>query len=198
MGHRPGNIVSRAVRLSALLAALVGCGGPRPGTGGPARAPSLEPLPPDGRIDSVLVLESGSAPPEDTVVVIAAGAGRTIVLRRGAPDNSLFARLTVPAGPTERRLTLAPRPGLYGLDVAGSWDPATPVELVVSYALHFVAPAGARTRYGSDLGFERALLVAQVHPDGRVAFLRTSRPGSDLVRALLPGPGRFVVAAPRR
>lgn len=156
------------------------------------------PLPPDSHLDSVFVLESGGAPPDDTTVTIAPGAGRTIILRRGAPDNSLFARLVVPAGPTERRLTIRPRPGWYGIDLDGAWAADAPIELVISYALRFIAPAGARTRYGSDLGFERALLLAQVAPDGRVHFLRTTRPGSDLVQAYLGGPGRFVVAAPRR
>jgi hypothetical protein len=161
-----------------------------------AGGPNPVPLPPDTVLDSVFVLESGGAPPDDTTLVILAGQRRTIVIRRGAPDNSLFARLVVAPAPAERSLTIRSRPGVYGVDIAG--DVGLGLDLVVSYALHFVAPAGARARYGGDLAFERALHVAQVHQDGRVSFLRTTRLGSDLVQATLSGPGRYVVAAPRR
>jgi hypothetical protein len=124
-----------------------------------------------------------------------------VIVRRGAPDNSLFARVAVPAGvpgADSIRLTLRPRPGLYGLDVEVHGTLPAGVELTMSYAVHFVAPEGARARYGSDLGFEKALFLAQASPDGRLTFLPTSRPGSDLVRATLVGPGRYLVAAPRR
>lgn len=134
--------------------------------------------------------------PDDTTVVVAAGQGRTVVLRRGPPDNGIFARLVVTPAATERRLTIRPRPGLYGLDILT--DQGVTGRLSLSYAQHFLAPSGARARYGGDLGFERALMIVQAHPDGRVAFLRTTRPGSDLVSADLTGPGRYLVAAPRR
>ena len=39
--------------------------------------------------------------------------------------------------------------------------------------------------------------LARVEPDGKVVFLPTSRPGSDLLSAVIPGPGRYLVAAPR-
>jgi len=194
--HRLVNIVIG----SGGLAVAAGCGGsPRPQIG-PTPETTVS-VPPPTHLDSAFVLESGGAQPEDTTVALVPGGARTIILRRGDPDNSLFARLVIPAaatsGPDSVRLTLRPRPGLYGLDLEVDGSLGQGAELTMSYAVHFVAPAGARTRYGSDLGFERALSLAQALPDGRLTFLPTTRPGSDLVTAILPGPGRYLVAAPR-
>lgn len=192
----------RAAWAAAAFAAA--CGGrptvaPAPVATGPAPTPP----PRATTLDSVFALESSGSQPEDTTVAIPAGRGRTIVLRREAPDNSLFARLTIPAGvaaPPGRdsaRIIVKPRPGLYGLDVSleGTW--AAGAVLSMSYAVHFVAPAGARIRYGTDLEFERALFIARVLPDGAVEFLPSIRTGSDLIEAVIPGPGRYLVAAPR-
>lgn len=196
--HRSRNIV---IAIGALAALPLGCGGgSRPATGPTAKATLRVPAP--THLDSVFVLESGGAPPEDTTVAFAAGTARVVIVRRGAPDNSLFARLVIPpgtgpAGTDSVRLTLRPRPGLYGLDLEVDGALPAGTELTMSYAVHFVAPEGARARYGSDLGFEKALHLAQAFPDGRLTFLPTARPGSDLVRATLPGPGRYLVAAPR-
>jgi hypothetical protein len=123
-----------------------------------------------------------------------------IIIRRAAPDNSLFARLSIPANPASTdstRVTIRPRPGLYGIDLEVQGPLAVGAQLTISYAVHFVAPAGARAHYGSELELEKALFVAQVALDGRLTFLPTLRPGSDLVTATLPGPGRYLVAAPR-
>jgi len=175
-----------------LIAAACGGSAARPNVAGP---PSALPLPPDSHIDSVFVLESGGGTPEDTSVVVPPNQPRTILIRRGPPDNSLFARLVVAPAPTERRLTIRPRPGLYGVELQATAEFAG--RLTLSYAQHFVAPSGARTRYGSDLAFERALLLAQAFPDGRIVFLRTARVGADMVMADLAGSGQYLVAAPR-
>jgi hypothetical protein len=122
------------------------------------------------------------------------------MVRRGAPDNSLFARIAIPpdtARTDSIRITVRPRPGVYGIDLESSGPLPVGISLTISYAIHFVAPAGARDRYGSDLGFERALYIAQATAAGRIEFLPTSRPGSDLVAAAIPGPGRYLVAAPK-
>ena len=66
-----------------------------------------------------------------------------------------------------------------------------------SYGIHFVAPAGARTAYGSDFRFERFLAVSQLVSDSTVVFLDSWRPASDLLTAPLPGAGQYLVAAPR-
>lgn len=183
---------------SLLLAGGCGGGGPVITDPGPALPPEL---PRPTVVDSIFQLESGGTPPDDTTVAIDPAAGRVIILRRGAPDHSLFARLTVPpgiaTGGDSVRLTLRPRPGLYGIDLEVDGQLGAGAELTMSYAVHFVAPEGARDRYGSDLGFERALFLVQLTDERAVTFLPTTRPGSDLVTATLPGPGRYLVAAPR-
>ncbi len=148
----------------------------------------------------MFILESGGTAPDDTVIVIPAGRGRVILVRRGAPDNSLFARISIPSDSARAdsiRITVRPRPGLYGIDLESTGPLPAGTSLTISYAIHFIAPAGARDRYGSDLGFERALYLAQATADGRIVFLPTSRPGSDLMTATIPGPGRYLVGAPK-
>jgi len=166
----------------------------------PSSGPVLPPPPDPSRLDQVFVLESGGPSAEDTTVAVARGRRRLIVLRRGAPDNSLFATVsvpdTMPASADSIRISVQPRPGIYGVDLTAVGGSLTGATVSLSYAVHFVAPAGARARYGGDLGFERALFIARVEPDGRVEFLPTARPGSDLLSAVVPGPGRYVVAAP--
>ena len=159
------------------------------------------PPPPAAPIDAVFILESGGTAPDDTVVVIPAGRGRVIMLRRGAPDNSLFARIVIPADTARAdsiHVTVRPRPGLYGIDLDADRALPAGVTVTISYAVHFVAPAGAREQYGGDLGFERALFLGRAAPDGILTFLPTSRPGSDLVAGSIPGPGRYLVSAPKR
>ena len=95
------------------------------------------------------------------------------------------------------RVTVRPRPGVYGIDLESDRQLPAGVTLTISYALHFVAPAGARDRYGSDLGFERALYLGRVSADRQVVFLPTTRPGSDLLVATIPGVGRYLVSAPK-
>ena len=199
MDHRIGNIATGAAGLFA-LALVAGCGGARQTSERPG-AVATERTPPPSRLAAVFVLESGGAAPEDTTVTFAARQGRVIIVRRSPPDNSLFARVTVPADSTKGadsvRLTIRPTPGRYGIDLEVRGGLPRGAQLAMSYAVHFVAPAGAKARYESDLGFEKALFLAQVTGDSTITYLPTLRPGSDLISAAIPGPGRFVVAAPR-
>jgi len=168
---------------------------PSPGTG------AVPPPDPSG-IDSVYVLESDGPPPDDTVVTIKSGQARTILLRRGAPDNSLFGTVSFPdsslvaTSGDSAQVTLRTRPGRYGLDVETDGRLVRPARLEFSYAVHFVVPAGARERFGNELGFERALFIGR-QQDRRVVFLPTARPGSDLTAAAITAPGRYLVGAPR-
>ncbi len=176
------------------LGCAIGAGG-----GGAAPDATSPPVP----IASVFVLEATGAIPDDTSVAVGAGASRVIELRRSGPDYGLFARLIIPppdsgsapGGPLQ--VTLRPRPGLYAIDleIEGRIAPGAVIEF--SYGMHFVAPAGARERYGGDLEFARALLVARQEGDSQVVFLPTRRPGSDMVRAPIERSGRYLVAAPR-
>jgi len=181
---------------------LAACGTPSGNAPGaaPAPLPVLPPLP----LAQVFVLEASGAAPEDTVVSVAPGAARVIVLRRSAPDFGLFAKLdlqpgtdsTAPAGPSVE-VGLRPTPGLYSVTLTFKGPVADSATITFSYGTHFVAPAGARERYGSNLAFEKALAIGRLGEDGVVTFLPTSRPGSDMVRAPVAVPGRYLVAAPR-
>lgn len=194
---------AHAAAASAALALLVACGTPSGPPAGGAPAPDADPAYPPMPLARVFVLEAAGSQPEDTVATVPRGAGRVIVLRRGAPDFGLFAVLEFPPGsdttrPSDSaRVNLRPAPGLYTLSVDIAGPVADSAVLTFSYGAHFVAPAGARQRYGSDLTFERQLAVGRLGSDGMVTFLPTSRPGSDMVRTRLSGPGRYLVAAPR-
>ena len=181
--------------LSAASAASVGCRHRPPEAAVPGPE-DTQPVPDPLPRSQVFVLESGGGPPEDTVVTVPT-EGRIIVIRRGPPDNTVFAQIAVPTGTVPIALTIRPSPGLYGVTIDATPTLPPGAVLSFSYAVHFVAPAGARERYGSDIGFERELTIAGVGPDTLVTFLPTKRPGSDYLSAVIPGPGRYAVAAPR-
>jgi len=152
----------------------------------------------------VFVLEASGAQPEDTSLTVASGTPRVVVVRRSAPDYGIFAQLhfpesslTAPAGAAEAKVTISPRPSLYGLDLVVTGNVSPGATIVFSYGAHFVAPAGARQRYGSNLAFEKELAIARLEESGQVIFLPTSRGSSDMLSAPLAGPGRYLVAAPR-
>lgn len=154
------------------------------------------------RYDQAFVLEDDGGDPADTTLTIIPGRPRTIVIRHPDPDNTVFATLEIPAGGLDNggapvALTLATRPGIYGLDVrtAASFGPG--VVLTFKYAVHFAAPAAAIARYGSRSAFERRLVIARRDADGTLALLASGRPASDNLSALLNTPGTYVVAAPR-
>jgi len=187
--------------LAAAAAGLVllGCGGGGGATGGGSRSPTPR-VPPAGPLTEAFVLESSGVPPDDTTTTFAAQAGRVVLLRRGAPDNSLFAEIRIAAadsGATDSTtLAVRPRPGLYGVELSASGRAPGRIRLTFSYGLHFVAPADARERYGSNLVFERTLFVARLEGD-RLVYLPSTRPGSDLLSAEVDGPGVYLVASPR-
>lgn len=190
---------------SILLAMLLSaCGSPKGGAPGEMPA-AVQPVALPARpLAEVFVLEASGAQPEDTTLVVASGAPRMVVVRRSAPDYGLFAQLqfpestlAAPPGATEARLTISPRPSVYGLDLAVTGTVGAGATIVFSYGAHFVAPAGARQRYGSNLAFEKELAIGRLEENGQLVFLPTSRPASDMLSAPLAGPGRYLVAAPR-
>lgn len=190
---------------SAAVAALLACGAPKGIDPATAPAPNqprvLAPLP----LASVFVLEASGGQPDDTALSIAGGSRRVIVLRRSGPDYGIFARIELPdssrrspASAGTVSLTIRPRPGLFALDLEAQGISLDSTAVITfSYGAHFVAPGGARARYGSDLAFEKELAIGRLALDGRVIFLPTTRPGSDMLSAPLAGPGRYLVAAPR-
>jgi hypothetical protein len=155
-------------------------------------------------MDQVYLLETSGVPPEDTTVSVARGTRRVIVLRHGPPDNLTFADVTLPAQPRDSaappadsiRVSIRPRPGVYGVDIeSAALPPGSAVTF--EYPVHFSAPAQARTQFGTDAAFEALLAVGQLLPDGGIRFLISTRPAGDNLRAELPGPGSYVVGAPR-
>ena len=176
-----------------LLLAIAACGGKRAAGRTPRDVTPLRTLP----ADSVYVLEAGGTPPSDTVVRFAPGQRRAVVLRHGAPDQAAFAIVefgdSAFTGDDSVQVTLRPRPGVYGLDIASD-RPFRDGVITFKYARHFAAPVAARARYGNDVGFERQLAVGRLPGDGSIRLLPTRRPTSDNVSAELDGPGSYVVA----
>lgn len=150
-------------------------------------------------LSEVWILEAGGTPPPDTTVTVAPGAARVIVLRHGPPDQAAFAVLDLPADAFAEgdsvALSIAPRPGVFGLDLAAT-RPIRGGTLTFKYARHFAAPGAARTRYGSDVAFEKVLAVGRLVGDSIVLLPSTHR-ASDNVSATLDGAGSYVVAGAR-
>ncbi len=178
---------------SAILAAACGRGG-----AGLTPDPVLS-LP----ADRLYVLESIGAPADDTTFELAPGQDRRVLIRHGAPDNTPFAILDIPASALDHgpvTLVFRPLPGLTGAEILMTRGTLADSSATITFAYpqHFLAPAGAVDQYGSLLAYERALRIGHSAPGtGPVNLLPSTRPGSDLLRAPLPGPGRYVVAAPR-
>jgi hypothetical protein len=154
-------------------------------------------------LQEAIVLETSGPPPSDTSVTFRTGEPRIIVLRHGPPENVAFVQLAFPPeafGPArgrEVRVEVRPRPGIYGVDVATTLPIQSGASLLFTYARYFLAPAQARTVYGNEVLFERALAVGQVQPGGLLTLLPASRPAADVLAAPLPAAGRYLVAAPR-
>lgn len=152
-------------------------------------------------LDSVYQLETTGAPPGDTSVTVTAGRPHVVVMRHGPPDNAVFAEVRfdtaafqAPPGAAVQ-VAIHPRPGVYGVGIETS-APLREAALTFKYAVHFLESAGARARYGSDIGFERVLGVARLD-GGTVTFMPSTRPAIDNLRALVSSPGTYLVGAPR-
>ena len=152
----------------------------------------------------LLVLEMSGVPPEDTMVTFAVSQRRVIILRHGPPDNTAFVELTfpdstfyVPSAPDSVTVVIRPRPGIYGVDIATTVVPRPGATISFKYPVHFSPPADALQRYGSPTRYERALALATLTDGTNYALLPSRRPASDNLESALPGPGTYLVAAPR-
>jgi len=152
----------------------------------------------------LFVLEMSGIPPEDTVLTFAVDQPRVIILRHGAPDNTVFVELSfpdsvfrVPDGPDSVTVVVRPRPGIYGVDIATTVIPRRGATIRFKYPVHFAPPVEALQRYGSPTAFERALALAALTDGANYALLPSRRPASDNLESALPGPGTYLVAAPR-
>lgn len=179
---------------------LAACGGPRSPAPKPGPAPLVTRTLPASQ---VFVLQTSGTPPGDTTATLRAGVARTVILLHGPPDNLAFAELYFPANAfrappgSEVRVTVRPRPGVYGVDVGSDVPLAGGAHLRFKYPRYFSAPAAARQAYGGDIEFERALQIGRVLADGNIALQTSVRPASDNLQSALPATGSYVVAAPR-
>ncbi len=152
--------------------------------------------------DSVVVLEAWGAAADDTTLMVATDQPRVIILRHGPPDNTVFAELSLPANAFDSpegvadsvRVSLRPRPGIYGVDITSDAPIKSGAVLVFKYAYHFSRPAGAE-RYQTDVELEEALFIGRLQENGMVAVLQSTRPASDNLQAIVPAGGTYVVAA---
>lgn len=180
-----------------VLAPLVGACGGRAAAGSKIDPSAARVVP----LAAALVLETAGPPPSDTTVTFAAGVSHVIVLRHGPPENVVFLELRFPAGAFRAdsgrpvRVDVRPRPGIYGVDVATSLPLGNGASVTFKYARYFSAQARARAAFGTDALYERALAVGRVLTGGQLSLLPSTRPAADNLRAALPGPGSYVVAA---
>lgn len=154
-------------------------------------------------LDQLYVLESSGAPAADTSVTFLPGRPRTVVLRHGPPDNTVFVELVlskdaVPDSTGDSvHLSIGVRPGVYGVTITSAPGFVAGAVLKFKYPVHFVAPAAASAKYGNPALFEQALAIAVRQPDSLFRLLPSTRPAADNLEAPIPGPGVYIVAAPR-
>lgn len=199
--------MSGAAVAATAVALLAACGGaPAAGPAAPKRD-DLKPrvvLP----VSQLYVLEATGVSPSDTTVTFLQGTRRTIVLRHGPPDNTVFVELffSEKAFPAPKdslvprdsvRLELRPRPGQYGLDVTMSATPERGATIRFKYPVHFGAPIAAIEKYGTRTRYERALMVGIRVDSTSFGLYESERPASDNLVAPFLGSGTYLVAAPR-
>lgn len=181
---------------------VAGCGGrPR----GVLDEPTAPPAPKELKPEEAFLVEVAGPSPPDTTVTFLSSQPRTIVLRHGPPDNTVFAEVSLPAnalaapeGGDSVRLRIRPLPGIYGVDLLADGKLAEGARLTFKYPVHFAAPAASRDKYPTELEFERALVIArQPEPGASYHTLPTTRPASDNLSSELPELGRYLLVAPR-
>lgn len=152
---------------------------------------------------AVWVLGRSGASPPDTAVTFRASEGRTIVMRHGAPDNAIFAILSIPAGAMTARsgdsatISLSPSPGQYGVTLLSTDSLGAGIQLTFSYATHFQEPSEATSKYPTPGQFEQATAPLRVLPSGQVQFVVNERPAADMIRFPVTATGTWLLAAPR-
>lgn len=175
------------------------------GSAASLEAPAPGPAPRTYAADQVFTVEVWGAQAPDTSVTFAASGGRSIVLRHGPPDNTVFAELEIPGGAFVPAgggdlvtLAVTPSPGIYGVTLASDASLSAPVRLTFKYPVHFAAPSDSRARYPTDVLFEQALVVARANDDGtQFQTMRSTRPASDNLQASISNLGRYQLVAPR-
>lgn len=145
------------------------------------------------------LIEVGGIAPSDTVLVVKKGEGRTLILRHGPPDRAEFLQLDLPAtvfanaGKDSVRVTVAPRPGVYGVDLSADADWGPGAQIAFKYAVHFYPPNGAVRKYGTLTEVAKRLAVAKRDRNGDLTLYFTTQPGPDIARAFITGAGSWVM-----
>ena len=195
-------IVAAGRRGSLLFLGLVAaCGTARRGAeGGDTASPSAIAKVPYERL---LVLEAWGATPDDTTIAFLPGEVRSVVIRHGPPDNTVFTEAhfgaqTFAAVPVDSvRLRFVVSPGRYGLTIESNSPVGPGAEITFKYPMHFAASAQARERYGSPAAYERALTVVRLEADSQYRLLDARRPTTDNLLVTIPDTGTYLVAAPK-
>lgn len=201
--QRQGEAHRRKIGFSLLLL-LAACGSRNQfiNPTGPAAAPKTVTGPPVG-LDAVWILERSGASPPDTTVTFLASAGRTIVMRHGAPDNAIFAILEVPpAGIIARKgdsvtFRLSPSAGRYGVSLETTDSLAKGVRLTFFYAIHFQEPSEATLKYPTPGQFEQATAAGHTLGNNQLQFVVSERPAADMIRFPVTASGVWLLAARR-
>ncbi|MEP6590802.1 MAG: hypothetical protein ABJC19_06440 [Gemmatimonadota bacterium] len=150
---------------------------------------------------SVWILERSGASPPDTAVTFRAAEGRTIVMRHEAPDNAIFAILSIPAGAVVAKsgdsatIALVSTPGRYGVTLTTNDSLGAGIKLTFSYATHFQEPSEATGRYPTPGQFEQATAPAHALPSGQLQFVVNERPAADMIRFPVTAAGTWLLAA---
>jgi hypothetical protein len=184
----------------ALGVGLAACGG------GANTAATATPVAPTGpqEVRSLArgaadLIEVGGIAPSDTVLVVRKGEARTLILRHGPPDRAEFLQLDLPAtvfadaGKDSVRVTVSPRPGVYGVDLSADADWGPGAQLAFKYAVHFYPPNGAVRKYGTLTEVAKRLSVAKRDRNGDLTVYFTTQPGPDIARAFITGAGSWVM-----
>jgi hypothetical protein len=184
----------------ALGVSIAACGG------GSNPAASAAPVVPTGpqEVRSLArgaadLIEVGGIAPSDTVLVVKKGEARTLILRHGPPDRAEFLQLDLPAtvfadaGKDSVRVTVSPRPGVYGVDLSADADWGPGAQLAFKYAVHFYPPNGAVRKYGTLTEVAKRLAVAKRDRNGDLTVYFTTQPGPDIARAFITGAGSWVM-----
>lgn len=198
------NLIRPTIGSTTLALALLGCHGgsapvlaPNPdGTTQVPTAPVAVRTAPRGETAPV---EVGGIAPGDTVVAVRRGESRVIILRHGPPDRAEFVELSLPATVFARavrdtiHVTIKPRPGVYGVELSADADWGPGAEIAFKYAVHFYPPADAVRMYRTLTEIDRRLTVARRESNGDLTIYLSTRPAPDVLRALIPGAGTWVM-----
>jgi hypothetical protein len=167
-----------------------------PGADGAPMGPVVLRVSPHGETKPV---EVGGIAPNDTILLVRRGAPRVVILRHGPPDRAEFLELELPvsvfaqAARDTIHVTIKAAPGIYGAELSADADWGPGAALSFKYAIHFYPPADAMARYHNLAEVERRLTVARREHNGDLTLYLSTRPAPDVVRALIPGAGAYVM-----